>query len=176
MIIPYRITQGDSVDLSYYNENYSPDDWTLKASIRGYSSFDITFQNDGNGGFFYKITPAESSSFNPGFYSYSVYLYNAEDKRTIESGPLEIAIDISAITDPIDTRSHAKKVIDAVESVIEGMANTDAKQMMIDGRQLTRFSHSELLRLRAKYKLEYESELSKSGGIKAGSGMVKNSL
>jgi len=176
MFIPYNIQQGDSITLSFYHENYNPAEWTLKLSARGFNSFDITYNDDGNNGFTYTISPVESSAFAPGYYNYSLYAENLTDRTSIEVGTLKVSIDILAITDPVDIRSHAKKVLDAIESVIEGVANTDAKQMILGGRQLTRYSHKELLELRSKYKSEYELEEIKSGRISGKGNQVKVSL
>ena len=58
-----------------------------------------------------------------------------------------------------DTRSHAKKVLDAINAVIEGTATEEQESYQIKDRSLKRRSVSELLELRSFYKAEYAREL-----------------
>ena len=58
-----------------------------------------------------------------------------------------------------DLRSHAKKVLDAIEAVIENRATVDQSSFSIAGRSLSRMSIDELLTLKNRYKAEYLKEI-----------------
>ena len=58
-----------------------------------------------------------------------------------------------------DLRSHAKKVLDALQAVIENRANIDQSSMSIAGRSLSRMSVDESLKFRDRYKAEYLKEI-----------------
>ena len=57
-----------------------------------------------------------------------------------------------------DARSHAVKILAAIESLIEGRAASDVNSYSIAGRSLTKLSVDDLLRWRAHYKREVRRE------------------
>jgi hypothetical protein len=68
-----------------------------------------------------------------------------------------------------DLRSHAKKVLDNIQAVIEGRATIDQSSMSIAGRSLSRMSVDELMTFRDRYKAEYLKEI-KLARIRNGQG------
>jgi hypothetical protein len=70
---------------------------------------------------------------------------------------MEVEPDFSA-TATLDTRSHARKVLAAIEAVIERRATKDQEEYTIDGRSLKRTPVAHLLVLRYRYKREVEQE------------------
>jgi hypothetical protein len=58
-----------------------------------------------------------------------------------------------------DNRSHAKKVLDAIEAVLEGRATRQDQSYSIAGRTLALTPIPDLMKLRAVYKDEYEGEV-----------------
>lgn len=171
-----NIIAGDTVILEFNNTSYTPElGYSAKLCLRGPSEIDIDYLPEGSG-FKVVLTGTDTEDYTPGEYDYALIVYTLTSRATLERGKINIFQDISAVTGVYDTRSHAKKVLDAIESVLEGIANTDAQQMMLNGRQLTRFSHSDLLKFRAKYKEEYRQEQIKSGVIKSGGSFVRTAL
>jgi len=67
----------------------------------------------------------------------------------------------------LDTRSHAAKVLDAVEAVIEGRATEDHMSMSLAGRSIQKMSLAELLPVRDYYRREVARE-QKAEAILAG--------
>jgi hypothetical protein len=58
-----------------------------------------------------------------------------------------------------DTRSHARKVLAALEAAIEGRAaSTDLKVTLADGRSIERLSHAELVKMRDLYAAKVAAE------------------
>jgi hypothetical protein len=53
-----------------------------------------------------------------------------------------------------DGRTHARKVLDAIEAVIEGRATSEVAEYQIAGRELRYIPIPELLQLRDKYRGE----------------------
>ena len=58
----------------------------------------------------------------------------------------------------LDDRSHARKVLEAIEAVIEGRATKDQEEYTIGSRTLKRTPVKELLELRDKYRGEVHAE------------------
>ena len=61
-----------------------------------------------------------------------------------------------------DLRTHAKKVLDAVQAVIENRATIDQSSFSIAGRSLSRMSIDELFLVRDRYRAEYNEEVKKA--------------
>ena len=61
-----------------------------------------------------------------------------------------------------DLRTHAKKVLDAVQAVIENRATIDQSSFSIAGRSLSRMSIDELFTVRDRYRAEYNEEVKKA--------------
>ena len=58
----------------------------------------------------------------------------------------------------LDDRTHAKKVLEAIEAVLENRAGKDQEEYSIAGRSLKRTPLDELYALRSKYRAEVFAE------------------
>lgn len=83
---------------------------------------------------------------------YSVTLDGA--RQTIATGQIEVLPDTSAAHDP---RSHARKVLDAIEAFLEN-ADYSASRTRIADRELQNIPIPELLALRDRYRAEARAE------------------
>jgi hypothetical protein len=94
-------------------------------------------------------TPAEYSWFvrvTSGSETYSGDAWPWRGECTLLPNP--------ATTTNYDSRSHARKVLDAIEAVLEGKAGADVAEYTIGGRSLSKYKPEELLVWRDKYKAE----------------------
>ena len=109
----------------------------------------------------YYIEAASSSTTS---YSIGDYVWDAYITKTSDSNRVLVDSGRTTITENLantnaDLRSHAKKVVDAIEAVIENRASMDQSSMSIAGRSLSRMSIDELLTFRDRYKAEYLKEI-----------------
>ena len=107
------------------------------------------------------ILIAASEKYAAGIYTYQAYVVkpvSPTEKYTIETGQIEILPNISAADSQVDFRSHAKKVLDALESLIEGKATSDAASYSIAGRSISKMTPEELIKWRSFYLSEYQTE------------------
>lgn len=81
------------------------------------------------------------------------------EKHTLENGQVEILPDLTQAISTTDLRSHAKKVLEAIESLLEGKPAYDVASYSIAGRSVSKMSPEELIKWRSFYKTEYEREL-----------------
>lgn len=157
---PQEITAGDTVqwvkqDLSDY---LPADGWTLSyVLINASGKIEIEATTSGTG---YAITvpAADSSVWASGIYSYQAYATNGGARVTVGSGTIEILPNFSASA-TYESRSHAKRTLDAIEATIEGRASVDQESYSIMGRQLKRTPMADLLKLRDRYKALYLAEV-----------------
>jgi hypothetical protein len=80
------------------------------------------------------------------------------EKYTQENGQIKILPNLTVSDSQSDFRSHAKKVLDAIEALIEGKATADVLSYSIAGRSISKMSPEELIKWRDFYKHEYELE------------------
>ena len=112
--------------------------------------------------YYIEVNSPTTADFETGDYIWEAYITRTSDSQRImvDSGRTEITPNLANTT--ADLRSHAKKVLDAIEAVIEGRASIDQSSMSIAGRSLSRTPLADLQELRASYKAEYLQEIKKA--------------
>ena len=85
-------------------------------------------------------------------------VYN--ERYLVWSGRINVLADLEAAGSSYDGRTHVKKVLDSIESVLENRASKEVLESNVEGVQLKRIPHTELLELREKYLGYYKQELS----------------
>ena len=164
--IPYEFYAGDTViwQIENLNTDYSNSTHTLTYKFRlennGSTTFSVDATADGNN---YKITLSASTtaSITEGKYNFISYVTRTSDNArvTVDRGMIEVKPNLASSTS--ETRSHAKKMLDLIESLLEGKATKDVSSYSIAGRSLNKMGVSELLEWRNYYKAEYNREISK---------------
>lgn len=137
---------GDIVEKSISINGYTPAEWTIKYEI---GAITLTFLDDVTN-FTLSTVP---TGIIAGEYNYRVTATNkttATIKRTLLNGRVKI-IDLAY-------KSHARKVLDAIEATIEGNASVAQSEMTINGRSIKYQSPEQLLILRSTYKREVANE------------------
>jgi hypothetical protein len=160
---PTELVAGDRIawkrtDLGL---DYPPASYSLKYSARldgAASEIEINAVTSGSD-FLVEIPKATTAVYTPGRYSWQAYITRTSDSErvTVDSGTFEVKPNRdSATTDP---RSHARKVLAAIEAVIENRASVDQMSVTLDGRSLDLTPISDLLVLRDRYREEARSEI-----------------
>lgn len=106
--------------------------------------------------FLITLSAATTATYAVGTYSLIGRVSKAGEVFQIYAGTVTLRPDLISA---VDTRSHVKKVLDAIEAVIAGTATKEQASYAIGTRSLQRRSIPELLVLRSTYKAEYEREL-----------------
>lgn len=158
---PSEIQAGDTIkwrreDLSDYPASQG---WSLNYNFVGQAGrFAVAAAADGDK-FAVAITAATSATYTAGIYQWVAKVSKGTESYTVDSGTCKVLLDLYAKTAAFDGRSHAKKVLDSIEAVIEGRATKDQMSYQIAGRQLSRTPITDLLKLRSLYKAEYQREV-----------------
>lgn len=123
------------------------------------SNFTLTASESNNE---YVIESTNTTSYAKGEYNWIAYITRSSDSARIKisEGFTEIQDNYATTTNSV--RSHAKKVLDAIEAVIENRATMDQSSMSIAGRSLSRLTVDELMTFRDRYKTEYLKEIKKA--------------
>lgn len=166
MNIPATLRAGDTIAWTESISDYlATAGWTLAFPLTAYNKIPILITASTSGSdYAISILPAVTKLWVAGKYSYQAYVYKGTpptftEKHTIEIGEVEILPDLTQATLTTDNRSHAKKVLDAIEAVLEGKSSSDLISYSIGGRSVSKMMPEELIKWRSFYKTEYEREL-----------------
>jgi hypothetical protein len=135
--------------------------YSLKYSARledsGSTEIEITATESGSD-YIIEVGQSTTAAYTAGVYHWQAYITRTSDSErvTVDSGTWEVIANRDAATS--DPRNHVKKVLDAIESVIEGRASKDQEAYSIQGRSLSRTPIAELVALRDKYRAEWVRE------------------
>lgn len=148
------------------------DTWTWRRSLEDYSAADgwslvyvfanatqrFTFTAAADGAD-HVVTVAASDSDDkiPGRYSWVAFAKKAGERHTVGFGECTITPNLEGAR-PYDSRTHARKVLDAIEALLEGKAGSDVEEYEIAGRSLKKIPVAELLTWRDSYRAEVASE------------------
>ena len=162
---PVTFYKGETVvwtrkDLTDYPVGSYAMSWTARLESNGGTAFSATVTEVED---YYKFTLDNSAT---GGYTTGDYVWVL--KVTQSSDSEELIIDTGKITvkdnyfgSTGDTRSHAKTMLDKIESLIEGRADADVSSYSIAGRSFNKLSVQELTEWRNYYKAEYQKEIAK---------------
>lgn len=159
---PNQIKAGLSLSVLIEADEYPAPKWSALAILRGPAAIDLQSKPEGTDHAF--VQPgADTSQYAPGIYSYSLRIQSGANVHELEAGTVEILPDLAASSEGHDPRTHAQKVLESIEAVIEKRATRDQQSYQINGRSLQRTPIAELLSLRDRYRKEVK-------GQKAGKG------
>lgn len=162
-ILPPTITAGVTFERCVSPCDYLAPDWVLTAHLRGGAAIDMTAAAEGTGHKFLELG-AVTAAWAAGVYSYTVRATNGGDVREVERGTVEVLADLAEVTTPVDARTHAQKVLDSIEAVIEKRATLDQERYRINDRELYRTPLADLLKLRDLYRSEVRREQAAARG------------
>lgn len=165
---PTEITAGDRITWTRYDAAYLPSDgWVLKYAMRGPAAIDLISTPDGSSHVI-DIPGNTSKDFAPGAYSWAGYYEKVDGTRiTRYTGRLKITPDLVMAVAGYDGRSHAEKVLEAIERVIEGRATRGDQELAFDGKKIVKMTVAELIQLRQQYRNEVRAERARAAA-KAG--------
>ena len=174
---PITIYKGETVvwnrkDLTDYAVGSYAMSWIARLESNGGTSFSATVTEVDD---YYKFTLDNSATggYTTGDYFWVLKVTQSSDSEELilETGKITVKDNYFGSTG--DTRSHAKIMLDKIESILEGRADADVSSYSIQGRSLSKIGIAELLQWRDYYKAEYQKEVAEfRTGNKEGSGRV----
>lgn len=155
---PESVRVGDTLKFTKSLPDFDPAADTLNYSFVNASNiYTVTATDNGDGNFLINVLPATTAAWAAGSYRWAAQVTTAGgEKHTVESGTINILPDLMSAA--VDDRSHVKKVLDALEAVIENKATKDQLSYSIGGRSISLMSTSDILLFRDRYKAEYQAE------------------
>lgn len=156
-MIQSRHTAGTTFAAAVVATAYPAGDWTCTLHLRGPVAVDLVAVPDGHS-HRVEASAEQTSSWPPGVYWWAARVSDGATVVQIDEGQIEILADLTGISAPHDGRTHAEKVLSAIEAVIENRATIDQQKYTINNRELWRTPIADLLLLRARYQAELQRE------------------
>lgn len=149
---------GDTIEWTESESSYSASDgWTLKYKLIN-SSTAISLTSIASGvDHKFSISSTTSKNWSAGKYQFKRYIIKGTESYTLNTGTVEIKPYIQEATS-YDFRSHAQKVLDAIEAVIQNRATREQESITIAGRSLSRTPLPDLIKFRTQYQWEVFNE------------------
>lgn len=159
---PLEITQGESASWERSLAGYPATEWSAAYRFRGVrgvgAGINVACTASGTS-FAAEITPAQSRTMSVTTYEWQLWLTrlsDASDIRQAERGTIRVNLGFTAeAAGPVDTRSAAQQVLDAIDAVIASKATADQLEYTIETtvgkRQLKRLPMTELVAARTHY-------------------------
>jgi len=160
--VPTEFYVGDFVQfkITTLGSDYPNTDYTARLVSRiatGASSEFTVTATASDSDYLFTILSATTAGFTPDHYHWQIEIErNSDNERIIvDRGHWDISTDYDENVDP---RSHNEIMVQKLESLLEGKADSDVSSYSIAGRSLNKLGPAELLEWRDYYKREVASE------------------
>jgi hypothetical protein len=155
---PTTITKGESLEWQKTFCDYPASEWTLEYRFRGVGpGFNATATADGDD-FAVTVPASDTDKMDAGKYQWQAWATNIADTskvKVIGSGFVTVKAGFSTETGDVDLRSDAKKVLDAINAMIQNRATDGQLEYEITtpagSRRIKRMTMTELLEARKVY-------------------------
>lgn len=155
--VPAKLVAGDTWAWTRDLPEYPRPTWTATYYFENKAkTFNVAGSGSGSVHSF-SIAAATTVGFPAGRYFYRLRVSDGTTVQTIEEGFSEVAFDPAA-PGTRDTRTWARRTLEALEATIEGRATSDQLSMSIAGRSLSRLQPAELMDWRDRLREEVRAE------------------
>ncbi len=153
---PLSARAGDTWKWTRTLADYPAPTWVLKYRFKNATGyFEITAAASGTD-HAVTVTAATTAAYVPGTYTWMAWVEPGAEKYTVDTGTLVVDPDYRASTAAYDGRSHARKMLDAIEAWLEAR-DVAVAEYEIAGRRMKYIPIPELIALRSRYKLEVQA-------------------
>jgi hypothetical protein len=178
--VPKSIVIGDLVQfkLTQFSTDYPNTSHSMTFMARSGTGanveFSIAASNSGDD-YLFSASSAATSAFTAGLYHYQIEVLetSSNNRLILDQGELDVTVDLDV--NAVDPRTHAEKMLQKIEAVLENRADADVSSYSIAGRSLTKMSPEELLTWRDNYRREvkaYRRKLDVKHGRKTSSSIL----
>lgn len=160
---PSALTQGDTVQWRKSLPDYpASSGWSLAYTLVN-ASGKLTIGSTADGDdHLVGATAAVSAAWTPGAYEWQARVTKGSgaslEAHTVGRGRITVEASLSALSAGLDTRSTARKALEAIEAYLADANNLKASSYEIAGRSLNRYPITELLKLKSHYQAEVRRE------------------
>lgn len=135
---PTSFTAGDTIAWTRTSSDYPPSaGWVLAYRfINAAAKFDVACSGSGDT-FTASETAANTANLTPGLYTWQAYVTKATERYTLAEGTCEVLPNLAAKTAGYDTRTPARKALDALNAGLATFGgNAHVQEYEIEGRKM----------------------------------------
>lgn len=166
--IPLEIRAGDTVrwrrELADYPASAG---WLLSYAFVGATSVHPAQAVADGVAHVVTLSAATTATWAAGTYRVQEYVSKDTERFSLSAVTVRVLPDLMAATAGMDTRTHARKVLDSIEAWLESKAPT-AGAIEIAGRKVANYPITDLLALRDRYRAEVRREEAAEKGLGTG--------
>lgn len=129
--------------------------WFKKKGATG-ANFSIVAATSG-AGYLVGVAAATTAAYVAGDYSWVAVVTAGSNAYEVDDGNLTLLPKYNSVAD-LDDRSHARRVLDAIEAAIEGRASKVQLEYSILNRAIKFWAPADLIKFRQQYKSEVAAE------------------
>lgn len=157
---PAKLRAGETLQFTKRLSDYKAvDGWSINYSFRGQASTKIDFSTTASGNdFAVSVAFATTAQWLPGYYTGVGIITNGTVSTVVWTGQLQILPNLAAMDGGVETRTPNRIALDNVRAVIAGRATASIKKSMVEGTELERYGHAELLQLETNLALKVRNE------------------
>tara|TARA_R100001443_G_scaffold35693_1_gene49508 strand:+ start:271 stop:855 length:585 start_codon:yes stop_codon:yes gene_type:complete len=160
--VPRAIVIGDLVQfkLTEFSSDYPNTSHSMTFMARSGTGanveFSIAASNSGDD-YLFSASSNATAAFTAGLYHYQIEVLetSSNNRLILDQGELDVTVDLDV--NAVDPRTHAEKMLQKIEAVLENRADADVSSYSIAGRSLTKMSPEELLTWRDNYRREVKA-------------------
>lgn len=160
---PREIVRLSTPTWRFEDPDYSPlDGWTIEYAFEGPSELNVIAVADGAG--HVVALTALQTAIATGSYGWQAIASRAPaptftlERLVVQTGRTEFLLNYGIDTSTGPNKSHAARMVEAIEAQLEGRASDGQKSMSINGRSLDRHTLAELMEARKVYRMELRAE------------------
>jgi hypothetical protein len=160
---PAILRVGDTWKWTRTLDDYPAGTWTLKYRFKSAAGgFEIVATASGTTHTI-TVAAATTAAFTAGAYTWTAWVEAGSEKFTVGDGSAELQPDYRAGTasTALDDRSHARKMLDAIEAWLEN-SDPGVAEYEIAGRKMRYIPTADLIKLRNKYTAEVQNETARN--------------
>ena len=160
--VPRAIVIGDLVQfkLTQFSTDYPNTSHSMTFMARSGTGANVEFSiaatNSGDD-YLFTADSATTAAYTAGLFHYQVEVLetSSSNRIIVDQGELDVTVDLDV--NAVDPRTHAEKMLQKIEAVLENRADADVSSYSIAGRSLTKMSPEELLTWRDNYRREVKA-------------------
>jgi hypothetical protein len=160
---PLEIVVGDFLQWkrSDVASDYPPADFSAEyvARITGGGSSEIKLAaTEVDGTYLFTADSTTTAEFDAGYYHWQLEVTKTStgDRLVVDRGAFEAIVDLDI--NQSDPRTHAEIMVEKIQSILEGKADSDVSNYSIAGRSLTKMTFEELISARDVYRRELQQQ------------------
>lgn len=153
---PCELTAGDSVSWSPDLPDTPPPDWAVSYTLIGAQAVHSVSAVADGARHVVALSSDDTAAWAPGRYTVVGHASRGDDRVTFHRSELLVLQDPATAT-PADTRSHARRVLEAIETFLE-TGDQVAGQVQIADRRIAMIPIPDLLAMRDRYRAEVARE------------------